>query len=281
MRPSRLTVCLGVALCTLLLSTACSPDSGEGATPGAEATASASPSERVGEKDDDGPSPSASASPSPSAGSASPSREEPEPAEAPAGETQTIDLDGLAFDLPADWEELDRTNVTTVRGDGTAPDVQRVWRVTMPDAPNEAVATVTYMEDRGNVDESVSVEDRRSTIRDWAFSTVESLVDVGPQRLGKSLELNGLGCRADSVRMTGAPQLADVGEDGPGQAIRMDYRCQAFKDPRFGEVVGHRWVTTDVEGRRRDVHVTAYTGWLKAIEEPDLTRWIVESIRPK
>ena len=75
--------------------------------------------------------------------------------------------------------------------------------------------------------------------------------------------------------------VADVGDDGAGQAIRMDYRCQAFRDPRLGEVVGHRWVTTDVDGRRRDFHVTAYTGWLETIDEPDLTRRIVESIRPE
>ena len=280
MKPSRLAVCLGVALCTLLAS-ACSPGPGGDSTPDADATASSSPSARNGENNDDGASPSASVSPSASAGPASPSREEPTPAKASTGQMQTIDLDGLAFDLPEDWEELDRTNVTTVRGDGTAADIERVWRVTMPDAPNVAVATVTYMEDRGSMDESVAVEDRRARIRDWAGSTVESLAEKDPASLGASLELNGLGCRAGSVTMSGAPQLADVGEDGPGQGIRMDYTCQAFRDPSLGEVTGHRWVTTDVEGRRRDVHVTAYTGWLEKIGQPDLTRRIVESIRPE
>lgn len=138
-----------------------------------------------------------------------------------------------------------------------------------------------YREDRQQVDESVSVADRTARIREWAGSTVASLADAGPRRVGASLELNGLGCREGSVQMTGAPQLADVGEDGVGQAIRMDYRCTAFTDPRLGEVVGHRWVTTGVDGRRRDVYVTAYTGWLKAIGEPELTRWIVQSVRPE
>lgn len=299
MRPIRLTACLGVALCALLLSTACSPGSEE--DPGTDGTApvESGSSGTDGPGDDDGSSPPASASPSASAGSATPSdsagsssspsasagsaspSQEETTSNASAGEMQTVDLDGFAVDLPADWEELDRTNVTTIRGDGTAADVQRVWRVTMPDAPNEAVATVTYMEDRGNVDESMSEADRTALIRDWAGSTVDTLAGTDPRQLGQSLELNGLGCAPGSVRMSGTPELADVGEDGAGQAIRMDYRCQAFVDPRLGEVVGHRWVTTDVEGRRRDFHVTAYTGWLETIDEPELTRRIVESIRPE
>lgn len=307
MRPNRLTACLGVALFALLLSTACSPDPDE--DPGTEVTASpeAGSPEKDGTEHDDGSSPPASASPSESAGSASSSEsagssssppesagssspsagsasagqdEEETSSNASAGEMQTVDLDGFAVDLPADWEELDRSNVTTIRGDGTAADVQRVWRITMPDAPNEAVATVTYMEDQGNVDESMSEADRTALIRDWAGSTVDTLAGTDPQQLGRSLELNGLGCAPGSVTMSGTPELADVGDDGAGQAIRMDYRCQAFRDPRLGEVVGHRWVTTDVDGRRRDFHVTAYTGWLETIDEPDLTRRIVESIRP-
>lgn len=292
MRPIRLTVCLGVALSALLLSTACSPDSGE--EPGADGTSSveAGSSGKDGTGDDDGSSPPASASPSESAasssspsesaGSASSSEDgEETPSNASAGEMQTVDLDGFAIDLPADWEELDRSNVTSIRGDGTAADIQRVWRITMPDAPNQAVATVTYMEDQGNVDESMSEADRTALIRDWADSTVATLAGTDPRQLGQSLELNGLGCAPGSVTMSGTPELADVGEDGADQAIRMDYTCQAFVDPRLGEVVGHRWVTTDVEGRRRDFHVTAYTGWLETIGEPELTRRIVESIRPE
>lgn len=292
MRPIRLTACLGVALCALLLSTACSPGSDE--EPGTDGTASveAGSSGKDGTGDDDGSSPPASASPSESAGSSSSHSESAgsasssedgaeTPSNASAGEMQTVDLDGFAVDLPADWEELDRSNVTSIRGDGTAADIQRVWRITMPDTPNQAVATVTYMEDQGNVDESMSEADRTALIRDWAGSTVTTLAGTDPRQLGQSLELNGLGCAPGSVTMSSAPQLADVGEDGAGQAIRMDYTCQAFVDPRLGEVVGHRWVTTDVEGRRRDFHVTAYTGWLETIGEPELTRRIVESIRPE
>ena|GEM_PF-3811779 len=159
--------------------------------------------------------------------------------------------------------------------------MHRVWRTALPDRPQQAVAVVEYREDRQTVDGSLGDEELTARIRDWAGTTVESLAAAGPRQVGVSLELNGLGCEQGSVRMSGAPQLADVGPDGTGQAIRMDYRCRAFVDPRLGEVVGHRWVTTDLEGTRRDVYVTAYAGWLSAIEEPELTRWIVESIRPQ
>jgi hypothetical protein len=290
LRPALALLFLSTALATAGCGLGPTPDqdrSSAAATP-TPSTPSASPAPSDSDTASTAPSDSpASASASATPSSAAPSASTPS-ASTPAAQasgSRTVQAEGVAFDLPAGWEEADLSNVTTIRGNEPAPAEERRWRIAVdaayPTRPGTTpVATLTYLRTDPQSPPTAPVEDRRAAIRDWAEQTVASLEGRTGEAGGGSL-LEGLGCAEGTMTPDAPPRTVAFGPDGAGQAILIRYRCTAFTDPSLGDVLGQRWITTDTEGRRIDLRLTGYAGYLEQVAgDPGMLEDIVASIRP-